>query len=131
MEKRNKAAAAAVFEIWGSGELDRLDDIVAPGVVHHDPYDPNGAAGLAGMKRSIAANRAAFPELRLTVDDQLAEGDRVATRWTATMAPGGPAMTGITIDRFGDDGLIVEAWRSMDMLGLVRSLGERPVSSSG
>jgi predicted ester cyclase len=134
--ERNKAAARAVFEVWGSGDTERLDHLVAPDVVHHDPYDPNGSDGVAGMKRTIHANRGLFPDMRITVEDQLAEGDRVATRWTAEMTHGRPGadgarrrvtITGVTIDRF-QDGRIVEAWRSMDMLGLLEAIGalERP-----
>lgn len=124
VSERNKAAARTVFEVWTTGELERLDVLVAPNVVHHDPYDPHASAGLEGMKRSILMNRTAFPDLTLTVEDQVAEGDTVATRWTGTMThAGGPAtITGITIDRF-EDGRIVEAWRSMDMLGLQRAIG--------
>jgi predicted ester cyclase len=75
------------------------------------------------MKRTIAASRRQFPDLSIAVDDQLAEGDRVATRWTATMTHAGKRITttGITIDRF-EGGMIVEAWRSRDMLGLLRQL---------
>jgi predicted ester cyclase len=122
-----------VFEVWGSGDLDRLDDLVAVDVVHHDPYDPNGDQGLEGMKRTIVLNRTAFPDMRLEVDDQVAEGDKVVTRWRGEMthlgelggaAPSGKhaTITGITIDRF-EDGKIVEAWRSMDTLGLLRGIG--------
>jgi steroid delta-isomerase-like uncharacterized protein len=129
----NKASARAVFEVWSTGELERLDDLVAPEVVHHDPYDPNGDQGLEGMKRTIELNRAAFPDMRLTVEDQIAEGDKVVTRWTGEMThsgelsgvePSGNKVTisGITIDRF-EDGKIVEAWRSMDTLGLLRGIG--------
>jgi predicted SnoaL-like aldol condensation-catalyzing enzyme len=57
------------------------------------------------------------------VDAQLADGDLVASRWTATMA--GVAISGMNIDRF-EDGKIVEGWRSMDMLGLLRGLGALP-----
>lgn len=125
MSESNKAIARAVFEVWGSGELDRLDDLVAADVLHHDPYDPNAADGLDGMKATIAANRARFPGLRLEVHDQIAEGDRVATRWTCAMehSESGKRVTiaGITIDRF-EDGRIVEAWRSMDALAVVREL---------
>ena len=133
MSEENKAAARAVFEVWSSGELDRLDELVAPGVVHHDPYDPNGDQGLDGMKRTIEFNRAAFPDMRLEVEDQIAEGDKVVTRWRGEMThlgelgsapPSGEHATisGITIDRF-EGGKIVEAWRSMDTLGLLRGIG--------
>jgi predicted ester cyclase len=85
------------------------------------------------MKRTIELNRRAFPDLRLTVEDQVAEGDKVVTRWRGEMThlgelggvpPTGNRVTisGITIDRF-EDGKIVEAWRSMDTLALLRGIG--------
>jgi len=118
-----------VFDVWSTGKIDRLDALVAPNVVHHDPHEPQGSEGLAGMKRTIQFNRAAF----LIVEDQIAEGDKVVTRWcgemTHTGALGGAAptrrrlmITGITIDRF-ERGKIVEAWRSMDTLGLLQKIG--------
>jgi uncharacterized protein len=113
--ERNKVAARTVFDVWSSGELERLDSLVARNVVHHDPQDPNAADGLDGMKRTIARTREAFPDIRLTVEQQLAEGDAVATRWSGSMTAtdGGQRafVSGITIDRF-DEGVIVEAWRS-------------------
>jgi predicted ester cyclase len=125
--ERNKAAARAVFEVWSTGELDRLDAIVAADVVHHDAYDPHALEGLAGMKRTIARNRALTPDLHLSVHDQIAENDKVATRWTASMTREGRrvTLTGITVDRF-EHGRIVEAWRCMDQLGLQRQIGVLP-----
>jgi len=60
----------------------------------------------------------------MNVEDQIAEGDKVATRWTGTMTHHGKTvtLTGITIDRFEGD-KIVEAWRSRDMLSLLRQTG--------
>jgi steroid delta-isomerase-like uncharacterized protein len=138
ISERNKAAARAEFEVWSTGELDRLDELVAPDVVHHDPYDPHASEGLEGLKKTIRLNRTAFPDMRITVEDQLADGDKVTTRWTATMthegrlgsaAPTGKHATiaGITIERF-EDGKVVEAWRSMDTLGLLRDIGALPGS---
>jgi predicted ester cyclase len=62
--------------------------------------------------------------MRITIEDQLAEGNKVATRWTATMTHEGKrvSLKGITIDRFERD-RIVEAWRSMDMLALLGQTG--------
>ena len=133
MSEQNKAAARAVFEVWSSGELERLDELVARNVVHHDPHDPHASQGLDGMKKTIEINRTAFPDLQLTVEDQIAEGDKVATRWSASMTQQGELMgapptgkratlTGITIDRF-EAGKIVEAWRNMDTLGLLQGIG--------
>jgi steroid delta-isomerase-like uncharacterized protein len=135
-EERNKAAARAEFEIWSGGDLGELGDLVAEDVVHHDPYDPNAAAGLAGLRKSIEANRTAFPDMAIEVEDQVAEGDRVATRWRATMTHSGSLggteasgrrveMRGITIERF-EGGKVVESWRSMDTLGLLRQIGALP-----
>jgi predicted ester cyclase len=123
-----KAAARAVFDAWSTGKLELLDDLIATDVVHHDPYDPRGQDGLTGMKETIRANREAYPDLTMTVHDQLADSDRVATRWTAVMTHRSETgetksltLDGITIDRFAG-GKIVEAWRSMDMLGLVNAV---------
>jgi predicted ester cyclase len=131
--EHNKAAARGVFDVWSTGEIERLDQLVASDVVHHDPYDPHGAEGLVGMKRTIELNRNAFPDMQLTVEDQVAEGDKVVTRWrgemthTGELADAAPTgrrvtITGITIDRF-EDGKIVAAWRSMDTLGLLQGIG--------
>jgi steroid delta-isomerase-like uncharacterized protein len=136
MSEQNKQIARAVFEVWSSGQLERLDGLVSPEVVHHDPYDPNAAEGLTGMKRTIEQNRQTFPDLHLAVEDQIAEDDKVVTRWRAEMthsgdidglAPSGNVITitGITIDRF-DGGKIVEAWRSMDTLAVLRGIGALP-----
>jgi predicted ester cyclase len=122
--EKNKAAARMAFEVWNNGDLERLDRFVSPTVVHHDPYDPHGSEGLVGMKKSITRNRTAYPDLHISIEDQIAEGDKVATRWTSTMTHKGKRVTlkGITIDRF-ENGMIVEAWRSMDMLGLLQQTG--------
>jgi steroid delta-isomerase-like uncharacterized protein len=138
MSEDNKALARAEFEVWSTGDVERLDDLVATDVVHHDPYDPNAADGLDGLKRTIALNREAFPDMRIEIEDQVAEGDKVVTRWVATMTHEGALgdtaatgkrvrVTGTTIERF-EDGKVVEAWRSMDTLGLLRQIGARPDS---
>jgi predicted ester cyclase len=124
MSEQNKAIARVAFEVWSNGDLDRLDQYIASDVVHHDPYDPNRLHGLAGMKKTIARNREITPDLSITIDDQIAEGNKVATRWTATMTREGKrvSLQGVTIDRF-DNGQIVEAWRNIDMLGLLQQTG--------
>ena len=127
MSEQNKAAARAAFEAWNTGELSLLDQYIAAGVIHHDPYDPNGAHGLAGMKSSIRRNRENTPDLTITIEEQIAEGNKVATRWTATMTRQGKkvSLKGVTIDRF-ENGKIVEAWRTIDMLALLQQTGAIP-----
>jgi predicted ester cyclase len=122
--EQNKAAARAEFEVWNSGELQELDEFVAAGVVHHDPHDPLAVEGLAGLKTAIRKNRARYPDFWIAVEDQVAEGDKVATRWIATMThEGKPAtLAGITIVRF-KQGKIVESWRSIDRLSFLQEIG--------
>jgi steroid delta-isomerase-like uncharacterized protein len=133
VSERNKAASRAVFEIWMTGELDRLGDFVADDVVHHDPYDPHGAEGIEGHRKTIALNRRAFHNIEITIEDQISEGDRLATRWIAAMTHTGELggtsgsgkrvrISGITVERF-EDGKVVEAWRCMDTLGLLQQIG--------
>jgi predicted ester cyclase len=80
---------------------------------------------------------AAFPDLRFTVEDQVAEGDKVVTRWSSEgthkgelmgIAPTGKhaaGVTGISIDRYLD-GKFVEGWANWDTLGLMQKLGVIP-----
>jgi ketosteroid isomerase-like protein len=136
----NRRLAREEFEIWNTGEVDRLDRMVAENVVHHDPHDPYAAEGLEGLKASISATRRRFRSLEISVLDQVAEADKVASRWRATMTPMGAteptsegprevSMTGITIERF-ENGKVVESWRSMDRLGLLGDLGVLPRPAS-
>lgn len=126
MSEQNKAASRVAFEVWNTGAVDRLDQYIATDVVHHDPYDPNAADGLAGMKKTIRSNRELTPDLSIMIEDQVAEGDKVATRWTATMTQRGKkvSLQGMTIDRF-ENGKVVEAWRIIDMLGMQQQVRSR------
>jgi steroid delta-isomerase-like uncharacterized protein len=92
--------------------------------------------GYEAYREEISAYRAAFPDLRYTVEDQLAEGDLVASRWTVRgthrgelmgIAPTGKeiGLTGITIQRFAN-GKIAEEWWNWDTLGLMQQLGAIP-----
>jgi steroid delta-isomerase-like uncharacterized protein len=87
-------------------------------------------------KQLVTMYLAAFPDLHLTIEDQIAEGDKVVIRWTAHGTHKGNFMgipptgkeavvTGITIDRFAN-GKTVEAWNNSDDLGLLQQLGVVP-----
>jgi predicted ester cyclase len=80
--------------------------------------------GIEGARRSVALYRELFPDLRFVVDEQVCEGDRVASRWTLTGTHRGRHVRfgGIVISRF-EDGKIVEDWASSDTLELARQLG--------
>jgi predicted ester cyclase len=92
------------------------------------------------FKRTVSMYRAAFPDVRITVDDVIAADDKVVLRWHSEgthrgelegLAPTGAraSVTGIGIDRW-KDGKIVEAWTEWDNLGLARQLGAAPPEGS-
>ena len=121
-------------EPW-EGNLGVIDELVASDYVVHDPAQPE-SHGPEGVREFVRTYLAAFPDGRITVDDQLAEGDLVATRWTGRGTQNGELMgipptgkqvtvSGITISRL-KDGKIVEEWSNWDTLGMLRQLGVVP-----
>jgi steroid delta-isomerase-like uncharacterized protein len=133
----NKAISRRVVEeIFNEGRLEAADELVAQDFVGHDPALPEPMKGPEGLKKQAEGYRMAFPGIRLTIEDEIAEGDRVVTRWTARGTHEGelfgiPAtgreatVTGITIDRIVD-GRIAEQWNSWDTFGLLQQLGAIP-----
>ncbi|MFB7516933.1 ester cyclase [Streptomyces sp. NPDC056144] len=114
-------------------ELPPLDEVFAEGYHDHDPTNPQDAHGMDALRREAEMWRGAF-DFAFTVEDQLADGDRVCTRWTWNgthvgdfmgLQPTGQkvSMTGTVIHRFRDDGKIVEGWWQYDLLGLMGQLG--------
>jgi predicted ester cyclase len=101
----------------------------APEVYREDFVDHVNALefrGLEGVSRSVALYRTLLPDVSITVEDQVADGDLVASRWTMSGHSGKRRVTlgGITISRIRD-GRIAEDWTSSDNLDLVRQLGVR------
>jgi len=138
MSDQNKVAARRMIEeVWNQANLGLIDELVSPNATFHDANVPGGTfSGPEGMKQFVQIYRGAFPDVRMTINDQIAEGDQVVTRWTATgthkgalmgIAPTGKfaTVTGVDIDRY-QDGKVVEAWASYDMLGLLQQLGVVP-----
>ena len=119
-------------------QLGVADEIFATDHTYHDPSSPMIGPGPEGMKQLIGMYIAAYPDLHHAVEDQIAEGDTVVTRWTGTgthqgdllgMAPTGkPAkVMGIWIHRLAG-GKIVESWNVWDTLGMLQQLGVVPAS---
>ncbi len=120
--------------------MDVIDEIFDTDFVLNNPAVPD-IHGPDGYKQLVSDVRSAFPDLRLTVEDQIAEGDMVVTRWTLTGTHKGDFMgipstgvqvtvTGIDIDRIAF-GKIVEEWTSDDVLGLMQQLGVIPPMEQG
>ncbi len=137
MSADTKATARRFLEeAFNSGNLAVVDELVAPEFVNHDAALPEPTMGIEATKASIGAYRDAFPDLRLTIEQQVAEGEYVMTRWSARgthegdlfgMAATGKeaTVTGITVDRIVD-GRFVESWTNWDTLGLMQQLGVVP-----
>jgi steroid delta-isomerase-like uncharacterized protein len=141
MSEQNKATARRFFEeIASEGRLDAMEEVLAEDYQEHDPAaDPPDARGREAFRDRVMAFRSGF-DFQFTVEDQLAERDEVATRWTwqAThhgemfgIQPTGKrvVMTGVTIFRFAD-GRIQEGWWHWDALGLLRQIGALPAQQA-
>jgi steroid delta-isomerase-like uncharacterized protein len=135
MSEQNKAVLRRQFEeVWSRGNVALVDELFASDYLGHAP--PDEVDGREGMKRYVSTVRTEFPDLQFTVEDQIAEGDRVVTRWTASgthkgqfqgIPPTGRqmTMTGITIFRIAN-GKLVEGWTNADILGMMQQLGVIP-----
>jgi predicted ester cyclase len=133
MAEENKATARRVIEEFlNTGDPDVADEIFAAGYVDHSPSNP-GMSGLENIKRSVNDWHTAFPDTGNTVEDVVAERDKVAVRWATRATHQGEfmgvlptgtriAVTGIGVFRFSG-GKIVESWDEYDALGLLRQLG--------
>src|SRR5688500_5684626 len=81
----NKALAQrAIEEIWNRGNLAVADELYAVDAPHRDPAMPDQATGPEGIKQAATTYRNAFPDLHLEIEDLIAEGDQVVTRWRST-----------------------------------------------
>jgi predicted ester cyclase len=137
MSEENKAVVRReVEEIFAQGNLDAADEIYHPDYVSPEPTSGD-IRGIEGAKQFVAAFRQAFPDLQNTIEDMVAEGDKVAMRFRGsgthlgeTEAFGSPTgnrveITGIAIERVAE-GKIVEDWTNYDALGLLQQLGLVP-----
>ena len=83
LAEENKAIVRSFLEgIFNQGNPDVVDELADPDLVVHDPSREAGGVDAEGVKGSIAWSHSAFPDLRVTIEEQVAEGDKVATRWT-------------------------------------------------
>ncbi len=136
--EENKAIVRSFLEgIFTQGNPDVVDELADPRFVVHDPSSEAGEVDAEGVKGSIAWSHNAFPDLRVTIEDQVAEGDRVATRWTVSGTHRGEMMgaaaTGNQVTFTGTQtdyiwgGKIVESWSNWDTLGMLQQIGAVPV----
>ncbi len=114
-----------------------VDELVSTDYVYREPT-VGEKRGRAGFQELVSLYRTAFPDLKMTIEDQLSEGDKVATRWNTTgthrgelfgIAPTGKQVRvqGIVVTRIAK-GKVVEDAESYDALGMLRQLGVVPAA---
>ena len=132
--EENKAMIRRVGEVFNQGDLAVVDEVMAADYVHHGPFGE--FKGPEGFKQMVTMFRTAFPDLNMTIEDMVAEGDKVASRLTLRGTHKGEYMgiaatgkqvtvTEIVISRFAG-GKEVEAWGSPDLMGMMQQLGVVP-----
>jgi steroid delta-isomerase-like uncharacterized protein len=131
LEANSALVRRFIEDFWAGGDLSRVEEFLSPEYVEHNLL-PGQAPGLEGYKRRFLTLRAALPDVRITIDDLLAESDRVMARVTIEGTHlgrflGQPAsgrivrMAAINIYRILD-GRIVERWGVQDLYGLLRRM---------
>ena len=136
----NKELARRHAECWNQGNDAFIEELLAPDFIHHNPERPD-VRSREDYKRWFADSLLLFPDLHITVEDQVAEADTVAGRWTFRGTNTGdfeipapaPAtgkqvtVSGMSIFRFAG-GKIVEEWIQEDTMGLLQQLGFMPAA---
>ena len=133
--EENKAIIRRFLERVSRGDVGAVDDFVTDGVVYHDA-PPGLASGIEGYRQIIGMFLTAFPDLNLTSEDLVGEGDKVVARLRGRGTHRGDFMgippTGKSVDvgaisvmRF-ENGRIAEEWEQIDMLSMMQQLGVVP-----
>jgi predicted ester cyclase len=117
-----ETAGRALEDVCSGRNLEWIPDVYHPDFVDH--VNRLEYRGYDGARRSVALYLELFPDLSFVVDEQVSEGDRVATRWTLRGTHRGRSVTlrGIVISRFAD-GRIIEDWAASDTMEIPRQLG--------
>ena len=140
--EENKALVRRILDAFSNRNLDLWDEIIAADYVYHNAFPPpEEVRGLEEYKQAMAGYFTAFPDVKITIEDQIAEGDKVVTRVTFCgthngemmgIAPTGKKVTikVIFIVRFAE-GKAVEEWENFDTHGMLRQIGAVPPIGQG
>lgn len=136
MSRSNQEIIRRVCEdLWGKGNVDLVEELYAENYVDLNPA-PGIPAGREGVKMQAAAYHQAFPDMHVTLEETVAEGDKIMARYTIRgmhtgdlmgIPPTGKSVeiTGISIVRI-EAGQVVEEFSLADMMGLFQQLGLAP-----
>lgn len=137
MSEQNKATVRrSLDEVFARGDFDVIPELFAADYVEHDPATAAQIRGHEGIRQDLSIYQTAFSDVDITVEDQIAEGDQVATRLTVRathveeyfgVAPTGNRIevSGTVIQRLSD-GKLAEGWWNWDTLGLLRQIDAIP-----
>jgi steroid delta-isomerase-like uncharacterized protein len=140
--EQNKALARQmVEEVFNRGNMSGADQFLAPDFIEHEELPPGIPQGREGVKQLAAMLRSAFPDFTATIEDLVAEGDKVVIRmtWTGThkgefmgVPPTGKSISIGVIDVIRiAGGKFLEHWGQMDSMGLMQQLGAVPAPGPG
>jgi predicted ester cyclase len=140
MAADNKKIDKQLWEEPWKGNLSVIDQYVDSNYIGYDASMPEPIRGPQGFKDFVQMYLGAFPDGAITVDEQIAEGDMVATRWTGRgthegelmgIAPTRKQVTvwGLTISKY-QDGKLVESWDNWDTLGMLQQIGAVPAMAT-
>jgi len=137
--EENNATAVRFFDCaWNRGDFSVLDELLTSDSMDYSTLHGQPEQGSDSFRQIISSFRTAFPDIHLTIDDEIFTADKVVHRWTLTGTHTGPFMgglpptgkkvefTGTTIVQM-KDGRIAARWSNLDMLRLLQQLGIAPV----
>ena len=133
IEFNRKLIEAYFYEVWNNGDFNKMEEIIAPDYINHNPSTPNPSPGPEGLKPIISSMRNGIPDLCYTIKDAVITADKVVVRVSVTgthlgnlfgIPPTGKAIAieQINIERI-KSGKIVEHWRITEELKMMQQLG--------
>jgi len=139
LQANKEIAGKSITEIWNNGKIELIDELLADNFVDHNA-PPGFPPGKEGFRQLVNIYRTAFPDVSFAIDFQVAEGDKVATHYTATgtqtgelmgYPPSGKKATvrGIIISRI-ENGKIVESWENFENYEMQVQIGMLPAPGS-
>ena len=129
--EENKELIRRYIDLWNANDVDALDKLIAVDAIDHMAFEGQ-QAGREGYRDFYRTWHSAFPGFRAVIEDMIAEGDRVATRWTFHgrhlgeyngIAPTGRAVSfpAVSIQRI-ENGVVTEEWYIADNQAFLRQL---------
>jgi len=136
-EQNKMNARRIVEEAWNKHNTKPIDELFSKDAIVHNPQDPTVIKGAQGAKTTLQTYLTAFPDVKITIEKEIADGEYVVQHLRAIGTNTGPFngmpatgkkanTTGAMTTKFDQSGKIVEVWSFFDNLGLLQQLGVAP-----